>query len=75
MAPGSTQPLTEMSARSISCEFRRLVRGAVNLTTFTCQLSRHSRNLNLLETSWPVQVCIGIVLPFGLQLLVRMEHS
>jgi hypothetical protein len=68
MALGSTQPLTEMSARSISCEFRRLLRRAVNLTAFMYQLSRHSGSLNLLETSWPVQACIGTALPFDVEL-------
>jgi hypothetical protein len=36
------------------------MRRADNLTTFMCQLSRHSGSLNLLEPSGPIQACIGI---------------
>jgi hypothetical protein len=39
MALWLTQPLTEMSIRSISFGYRRPVRRADNLTTFKCQLS------------------------------------
>jgi hypothetical protein len=38
-ALGSTQPLTKMSTRNISCGERRPVRRADNLTTFKCRLS------------------------------------
>jgi hypothetical protein len=48
MTLGSTQPLTEMSNRSISWGVRRPVRTTDNLTTFTCRLSR---NLGA-STSW-----------------------
>ena len=34
MVLGSTQPLTEMSTRSISWGYKRPVRKAINLTTF-----------------------------------------
>jgi len=37
MTLGSTQPLTEMSARRISWGWRRPVRKADNLTTFLCR--------------------------------------
>jgi hypothetical protein len=49
MAPGSTQPLTEMSTRDVSWGQKRPVRRADNLTTFMYQLSRNSGRLNLLE--------------------------
>jgi hypothetical protein len=39
MALGSTQPLTEMSTKNISWEWRRLVCRADNLATFMCLLS------------------------------------
>jgi len=39
MALGSTQSLTEMSIGNISWGWRRPVRTADNLTTFTCRLS------------------------------------
>jgi hypothetical protein len=39
MALGSTQPLIEMSTRSISWGYRRPVRRADNLATFMCRLS------------------------------------
>jgi hypothetical protein len=37
MALGSTQPLTEMSTKSISCGWRRPVPKADNLTTILCR--------------------------------------
>jgi len=37
MALGSTQPLTEMSTRRISCGQKRPARKADNLTTFQCR--------------------------------------
>jgi hypothetical protein len=37
MALGSTQPLTEVSTRSIFWEYRRPVRQADNLTTILCR--------------------------------------
>jgi hypothetical protein len=39
MVLGSTQSLTEMSTRSISCGVKAAVRKADNLTTFMCRLS------------------------------------
>jgi hypothetical protein len=39
MALGSTQPLTKISTRIISCRWRRPVRSADNLTTFMCRLT------------------------------------
>lgn len=35
-------------------------RSADNLTTFTCQLSRYSGSLNLLEPQGPVLACNGV---------------
>jgi hypothetical protein len=51
MALGSTQPLTEISTRNISWEWRQPVLRADNLTTFMCRLS-----YNLwASTSWNPQ--------------------
>jgi len=66
MALGLTQPVTEMSTRSISWGQRLPVRGADNLIAFMCRLS-WSVLLNLLEPSSPLQACNGIVLPSMLQ--------
>jgi hypothetical protein len=62
MAPGSTQPLTEMSTR--------LFPGGkggrcVKLTTLppTCAVVVKSGNLNFLEPSGPLQACNGTALP------------
>ena len=62
MALGSTQPLTEMSIRRISCG---KCGGCVRLTTL---LPPHavvmkSGNLNFLEPSGPLQVSNGTDLP------------
>jgi len=58
MALGSTQPLTEMSTRNISCG------RCVRLTTLpkSCAVVTKSWNLNLLEPSGPVQACNGTAL-------------
>lgn len=40
------------------------MRRADYFTTFTCRFSRNSGRFNLLDTSGPVQACIGIALPF-----------
>ena len=62
MPLGSTQPLTEMSTRSISCGGKggRCVR----LTTLppSCAVVTKSGNLNFLESSGPVQACNGSAL-------------
>ena len=62
MALGSTQPLTEMSTRSISLGVKRPVRKADNLPP-SCAVVTKSGNLNFLETSGPLQACNGIALP------------
>ena len=62
MALGSTQPLTEMSTRFISCgKGCRCFR----LTTFTpsCAVVMISGKLNFLEISEPLQACNGTALP------------
>ena len=63
MAPGSTQPLTEMSTRSIS-----LGKGGrcVRLTTLplSCAAVMKSGNLNFLEPSGPLQAYNGTALPY-----------
>jgi len=63
MALGSTQPLKEMSARSISWGLRRPVRKADNLPP-SCAVVTKSGNLNFLEPSGSFQACNGTALPF-----------
>jgi len=67
MALGSTQPLTEMSTRNISCgAFPGDKSGrCVRLATLaqSCAVVMKSGNLNFLETSGPLQVCNGTALP------------
>jgi len=63
MALGSSQPLTEMSTRSISWGSRRPVRKADNLPP-SCTVVMKSGSFNFLETSGPVQACNGTDLPF-----------
>ena len=62
-ALGSTQPLTEMSTRSISWG-----KGCwcVRLTALppSCAVVMKSGNRNFLEPSGPVQACNGTALPF-----------
>jgi hypothetical protein len=63
MAMGSTQPLTEMSTRSISWgKGGRCVR----LSTLppSCAVVMQSGNLNFLEPSGPLQACNRTALPF-----------
>ena len=63
MALGSTQPLTEMSTRSI---FWGKGGRCVGLTTLppSCAVVMISGNLKLLETSGSLQACNGTALPF-----------
>jgi hypothetical protein len=64
MALGSTQPLTEMSTRSIPWgKGGRCVR-LTNLPT-SCAFVMKSGNLNFLEPSGPVQACNGTGLPIS----------
>ena len=62
MALGSTQPLTEMSTRSISWGLRLPVSKA-DLTTILCLVTK-SGKLNFLEPCGPLQACNGTALPF-----------
>jgi hypothetical protein len=65
MTLGSTQPLTEMSARSVSWGgggVKAAGARADNLSTFMNRLFRNSGSLNLLESYGPDQTCNGIVL-------------
>jgi len=60
-----TQPLPEMSANCFSWRGGGGKKLPVdNLTSLSCRLPLNSAILNLLETSEPVQVCIGIALLF-----------
>ena len=66
MVLGSTQPLTEMSTRSISWgKGGRCLR----LTTLppSCAVVTKFGNLNFLEPSGPLRACNGIALPLLLQ--------
>jgi len=62
MSLESTQPLTEMSTRNISWEYRGPVRRVDNLAPFKCRLSRNSGSLNLLEPYGHIQACTGMAL-------------
>jgi len=55
---GSTQPLTEMSTRSIFWGYKRPVRKADNLTTI---LGHCHLNLNFLESSGHVGPVMGLI--------------
>ena len=68
MALGSTQPLTEVSTRSVSWGKVRPVRKADNPTS--CAVVMRSGNLNFLEHSGPLQACNGTALP-----LCKGSHS
>jgi len=63
MALGSTQPLTEMSTRSISWGVKRPVRKVDNLPP-SCAVVTKSGSLKFLEPSGPVQACNGTHLSF-----------
>jgi len=63
----STQPLTEMSTRSISWGYRRPVRKADNLTTTLCRFHVDTGNLSFPEPSEPIQACNGTALLLSLK--------
>ena len=65
MAPGSTQPPTEMSTGNIFWGIK--VAGAQGWQPYRLHVPivLKSGNLNLLEPSGPVQACNGIALPFA----------
>ena len=77
MVLGSTQPLTEMSTRSISRGQRRPVRKADNLPP-SCAVVTKSVSLNFLEPSGPFQAYNGTALPLSINLssisLRYMQH-
>ena len=58
MALGSTQPLKEMSTKTISWGWRRPVHKADNLPQ-SCAVVMKSVNLNFLEPSESLQACNG----------------
>jgi len=68
MALGLTQPLTEMSTRSISWGQRRPVRKADKLPPTCCVVTK-SGNVNFLESSGPLQAPNGTALPYTVELL------
>ena len=69
VALGYSQPLTEMSTRSISWGWRRPLCRADNLTTFMCWLSW---NLGA-STAWNLQALSRALMEL-LFLLLQMEH-
>ena len=71
MALGSTQPLTEMSTRSISWGTGGR---CVRLTTLppSCAVVTKSGKLNFLEPSGSVQACNGTALPLPLSLTSQL---
>jgi hypothetical protein len=74
MALGSTQPLTEMSTRSISWgKGGRCVR-LTNLPP-SCAVVKKSGNLNFLETSGPLQACNGAALPLPYHHTVPLSRN
>jgi hypothetical protein len=70
MVLGSTQPLTEMSTRSISWGGR-----CVRLTTLppSCAVVMKSGNLNFLEPFGPLQACNATAVPLPLQQRICFE--
>ena len=64
MALGLTQPLTEMSTRNISWVVKAAGTYSRQPYHLHVPIVLKSVNLNLLEPSWPVQVCNGIALHF-----------
>jgi hypothetical protein len=63
LALGSTQPLTEMSARNISWEVKAANAYGRQPYHLHVPIFLKSGSLNLLEPSQPLQACIGIALP------------
>jgi hypothetical protein len=51
------------------------LRGANNLTSFMCRLSKNSGSLKLLETSGPIQAYTGIALPLPLPFCTKLNFS
>ena len=74
MALGSTQPLTEMSSRSISWGKKRPMLKADDLPP-SCAVVTKSGNLNFLEPSGPVQACNGTALLFYMSNMKRTEGT
>jgi hypothetical protein len=65
MALGSTQPVTGVSTRDISWDYRRPVHRNDNSATFRCRISRKSWRINLLESERTSQACnAGVVVMF-----------
>ena len=75
MVVGSTQPLAEMSTRSISWGVKSS--RCVRLTTLppSCAVVTKSGNLNFLEPSGPVQACNGTALPLRLDSVFQSKAS
>jgi hypothetical protein len=63
MALRSTQPLTEISTRSISVGDKRGRCVRLKTLTQSCAVGMKSGNRNFLEPSGPLQACKGTVLP------------
>ena len=74
MALGSTQPLTEMSTRSISLGERRPV-PKTDILPLSCTVVTQSGNLNFLEPSGHLRDCNGTVLPLILPYYLSLYYK
>jgi len=74
MTLGLTQPLTEMSTRSI---FWGKGGRCVRLTTLppSCAVVTKSGILNILESSGTLQACNGTALPLYIYIYIYIEHT
>jgi hypothetical protein len=67
MVLGSTQPLTEMSARNLPGWKGRIPRKAHNLTAI-CEPTVYTTYLDVSQTHGPPQPVTGIALPFSVNI-------
>ena len=71
---GSTQPLTEISTRNISCGVKAAGAKGWQIYHFYVSIVLKSGNLNLLEPSGPAQACNGIALLLIKSMLAMTEQ-
>jgi len=70
MTLGSTQPLTKMSTRNISCGVKAAGAQGWQPYHLCVPIVLKSGSLNLPEPTGPVQACIGIALPLVVVVVV-----